>query len=106
MGHSARVTKAFLRYCDEFQPGYLPSRNPEPAPVITDQVEQARRLALEVKRRVGDLNIMSFWAACPDNLTVAQDIACSEKMLALLDSEGDFDKAFALFKDNLKEITK
>lgn len=96
MSHSLRITPAFERYCDKFQPGFLTGD-------VTDWNERARSRAVELKQKAGGLNAARFWAVIPETFTAREETNCAARMLMYLEQEVDFDKALARFLEWMKE---
>ncbi len=108
--YSARTTPAFVRYCERFQPGFLPTqRHPQPAttPTIpTDDdpnsiawVDYARSRANALARSIGMTNLTHYWHVTGDNTTARQEAQYVDMFFALMQEHGDFDKALVAFEE-------
>lgn len=105
MGHTVRITPAHENYVRKYQ-GAGPV-HPLPQPQSKDEamqeLEQCRRLSLELRRLTSSVDLAHFWAVIPVGAPAASDLVCVQKMLELLEEQGDFDKAFVLFREWQKE---
>jgi hypothetical protein len=111
MGHRGLgVTASQARYENKYQGAPLPrlSKRTSPPPLErpTDEdqnsmawVEYARAVSVRLAGKVGGFEMQRFWALIPDELTARADAEIAERILALLETHSDFDKALAAFRE-------